>query len=239
MRKTILLSALLAFAVSFPLHSQTKPAVQTSKPAEVTLLTEYTKATQAKDWAKAIEVAHQMVRTSPVVGNYMLLARAQLNSGALEESLATYDVALSASSKGKPAQGKPLEEWKQSRAEIYLWKGNTLLKLKRNDEAAAVYNQAAELSADHGKAYFNLCATLYNIGNTAESAAACRKSLDADPKRDDAWFILGSVLFAEAKINNGKVALSEEGRNALKKYIELAPDGPHAKDVKAMLDMLQ
>lgn len=239
MRKSFSL-AVLFFATLFPLLSQAKPAVQTNKPPEVTLLGEYTKATQAKDWAKAIEVAHQMVRNSPVVGNYLLLARAQLNSGAIEESLATYDVALSSSSKDKPAQGKPLEEWKQSRAEVYLWKGNTLLKLKRYDEAVAVYNQAAELSADHGKAYFNVCATFYNMGNTEASAAACRKSVDADPKRADAWFILGSVLFAGAKPNaNGKVALAEEGRKALKKYLELAPDGPHAKDVKAMLDMLE
>lgn len=219
-------------------QSAVKPAVQQKSSAD-TLLADYSKATQAKDWPKAIELAHQLVRNAPVVGNYMLLARAQMNSGAMEESLATYDVALSTSSKAKPGSGKPLEEWKQSRSEIYLWKGNTLLKLKRTDEAIAVYNQAAELAADHGKAYFNICATLYNLGKTEEAPAECRKAADADPKRADAWFLLGSLLFADAKINNGKVALDEEGRGALNKYLELAPDGAHASDVKAMLKMLE
>ena len=31
---------------------------------------------------------------------------------------------------------------------------------------------------------------------------------------------------------------SPETQEALEKYLELAPDGPHAADVKAMLDML-
>jgi hypothetical protein len=46
------------------------------------------------------------------------------------------------------------------------------------------------------------------------------------------------MLFADAKIDaQGKVAISAECRQALDKYLELAPDGPHASDVKAMLQM--
>src|SRR5665213_1389945 len=71
----------------------------------------------------------------------------------------------------------------------------------------------------------------------SDAAAACRKSLQADPSKADAWFILGSVLFGEATIDaNGKIAISAEARHALDKYFELAPEGPHAPDVKQMLD---
>jgi hypothetical protein len=50
--------------------------------------------------------------------------------------------------------------------------------------------------------------------------------------------VLGSFLFANAKFDaQGKVLITEEGREALQKYLELAPAGPHAADVKAMLDM--
>jgi len=80
---------------------------------------------------------------------------------------------------------------------------------------------------------------LYNIGNTAGSAAACRKSLQADPSRANAWFVLGSDLFADAPITNGKVIVPAEAQQALWKYLELAPDGPHAVDVKAMLQMAE
>jgi cytochrome c-type biogenesis protein CcmH/NrfG len=70
-----------------------------------------------------------------------------------------------------------------------------------------------------------------------DAAAACRKSLQADPSKADAWFILGSVLFGEATIDaNRKIAISAEARHALDKYFELAPEGPHAPDVKQMLD---
>jgi len=45
------------------------------------------------------------------------------------------------------------------------------------------------------------------------------------------------VLFGEATIDaNGKIAISAEARHALDKYFELAPEGPHAPDVKQMLD---
>lgn len=70
-----------------------------------------------------------------------------------------------------------------------------------------------------------------------DAAAGCRKSLQADPSKADAWFILGSVLFGDATFDaNGKIAISAEARHALDKYLELAPEGPHAPDVKQMLD---
>jgi hypothetical protein len=62
--------------------------------------------------------------------------------------------------------------------------------------------------------------------------------VQADPSRANAWFVLGSDLFADAPIDNGKVAATAETREALEKYLTLTPDGPHAADVKAMLQML-
>ena len=63
--------------------------------------------------------------------------------------------------------------------------------------------------------------------------------MQADPARANAWFVLGSDLFADAPIDaNGKVAVTPETREALEKYLALAPDGPHAADVKAMLEMI-
>jgi hypothetical protein len=68
--------------------------------------------------------------------------------------------------------------------------------------------------------------------------AACRKAVAADATNANAWFVLGSLLFADAKVDSaGKVAITAETRQALEKYLELAPDGLHAADVKAMLDM--
>jgi cytochrome c-type biogenesis protein CcmH/NrfG len=78
----------------------------------------------------------------------------------------------------------------------------------------------------------------YNTGDVNGAVTACRQSVQADPSRPDAWFVLGSALFADAKIDaTGKVAITAETRQALEKYLELAPDGPHAADVKSMLQM--
>src|SRR5580692_4898852 len=55
---------------------------------------------------------------------------------------------------------------------------------------------------------------------------ACPRRFRSDPARADTWFILGSVLFMDAKPDaQGKFVISAECRQALEKYIELAPDG--------------
>ena len=41
------------------------------------------------------------------------------------------------------------------------------LKLKQNDAAIAAYGKAATLDPHPATAYFNLCATMYNVGKTA------------------------------------------------------------------------
>ncbi|MGA3262776.1 MAG: hypothetical protein ABSC47_01885 [Terracidiphilus sp.] len=193
---------------------------------------------QAKEWSSAVATAQQLVALKATSLNLRLLANAQLYSGSADAALATYDQALAAAEKEKPAEGQPMNDWKDGLAQIYIGKGNALLKLKRTTEAIDAYNQSAGLASNAGLAYFNVCAVLYNNGNTHDSAAACRKCVQADPARANAWFILGSDLVADAPIDNGKVVATAETREALEKYLALAPDGPHAADVKAMLQMI-
>jgi hypothetical protein len=93
------------------------------------------------------------------------------------------------------------------------------------------------LSSTPGKAYFNVCATLYNTGDVTNAVTACRKCVQADPMNANGWFVLGSSLFGGASADaSGKFAITVETRQALQKYLELAPDGPHAADAKQMLD---
>jgi tetratricopeptide (TPR) repeat protein len=241
MHRSFLLLALLSLAVTGSTNAQA-PVPQSTPEA---LTAAYNQAIQAKDWPGAVTAARQLVEISASSQNLRLLATAQLDdgsvrhdSGAIQESLATYDRALAAAEQEKPAQGQPDADWKDNLSKIYTGKGNALLKLQHNAEAVEAYNHAAEFAANPGLAYFNVCATLYNIGDTHGSAAACRKSVQADPSRANAWFVLGSDLFADSTVGaNGKVGVSDEARQALEKYLELAPDGPHAADVKAMLDM--
>jgi tetratricopeptide (TPR) repeat protein len=233
---SVLATVLLPFVFLLPAAPQ---SANTAGPRNIQSLTaEYNQAMQAKQWPQAVTAAQQLVSLQPTSLNLKLLANAQLYSGASDQALVTYDRTLAAAQQEKPEEGQPQTAWKDSLAQIYIGKGNALLKLHRNPDAIEAYNRSAELSSNPGLAYFNVCAVLYNIGNTKDSAAACRKCVQADPTRANAWFILGSDLFADAPIDaKGTVTISPETRQALEKYLELAPDGPHAADTKAMLQM--
>ncbi|HXC57433.1 MAG TPA: hypothetical protein VNU97_19195 [Rhizomicrobium sp.] len=88
--------------------------------------------------------------------------------------------------------------------------------------------------------YFNSCALLYNAGKTGEAIAACDQAIALDPGKADAYFIKASALFGNGKIgSDGKYVVPQGTVKALNKYLELAPDGPHAPDVHAMLDSLK
>ncbi len=232
----ILITAVVQFLFILSAVSQAT-FISAEKQAEI-LANRYSQAMQTKDWTSAVATAQQLVALKPKATNMKLLADALLFSGSANAALTTYDKALAKAQEEKPAEGESLIEWKDGLAEIYIGEGNALLKLKRTVDAIAAYNQSAAFASNAGRANFNICAVLYNNGNTRESAVACRKCVQADPTRANAWFILGSVLFADAPIDNGKVAATAETRLALEKYLELAPDGPHAADVKAMLEMI-
>jgi tetratricopeptide (TPR) repeat protein len=115
--------------------------------------------------------------------------------------------------------------------------GNAFLKLHRNKEAVDAYGRAASIDEHSATAYFNLCATQYNAGIVEGALGACDKAIAADPTKADAYFIKGSLLIAGSKIDkDGKIVLAPPGTaEALNKYLELAPNGAHANDVKQML----
>jgi tetratricopeptide (TPR) repeat protein len=125
---------------------------------------------------------------------------------------------------------------KAGMGQMYASQGNAYLKLKKNSDAVAAYTKAAELDPNPGVAYFNICATQYNSGNVEGALAACDKAIAADPTKADAYFIKGSLLIASSSLDKeGKVVAAPGTSEALNKYLELAPDGPHANDVKQML----
>jgi len=70
-----------------------------------------------------------------------------------------------------------------------------------------------------------------------DAIAAANKCIALDPTKADAYFIKSSCLFGNATMDaNGKTMVPAEAIAALQKYLELAPDGGHAADVKQMLD---
>jgi tetratricopeptide (TPR) repeat protein len=211
------------------------PAAQSANQSS--LVAKAQAALDAKQWPDAEAALKQLLSSEPRWEYAEALGAAQMNQGHYADSLESYQRAIDLAQKdlaGKNASPAAI-------AQIYTAIGNANLKLKKNDAAIAAYNKAATLAANPAVAYFNLCATMYNMGQpAAKTAAACDKAIAADPKKADAYFVKGSALFGEGVVDkSNKFVVPPGAVEALKQYLVLAPDGPHAQDVKTMLDALK
>ena len=211
------------------------PAAQSE--SQNSLVTKAQAALDAKQWPDAEAALKQLVSSEPRWEYSEALGTAQMNQGHYADSLDSYQRAIDLAQKdlaGKNAS--PTDT-----ARIYTMIGNANLKLKKNDAAITAYNKAATLSPNPAVAYFNICATMYNMGQpAATTAAACDKAIAADPKKADAYFVKGSALFGEGAVDKSNKYVVPPGTvEALKQYLAFAPDGPHVQDVKAMLDGLK
>jgi tetratricopeptide (TPR) repeat protein len=194
-------------------------------------------ALDAKQWPDAEAALKQLSSSAPRWAYFEALGAAQFNQGHYADSLESYQHAIDLAQKdpaGKNASPAAI-------AQMYTTIGNANLKLKKNDAAIAAYNKAATLSPNPAVAYFNFCATMFNMGQpAAKTVPACDKAIAADPKKADAYFVKGSSLYGEGAVDkSNKFVVPPGALEALKQYLVLAPDGPHVQDVKAMLDGLK
>lgn len=122
--------------------------------------------------------------------------------------------------------------------------GGLYVKAGRFDQARQAFEKAATL--DPGKAatyHFNLGATLVNQGAMKEAVEPLRKALELDPNRAVAHYWLGVCLYAvaESKIEGGvvKTVLQPGTVEAFEKYLELEPNGAHAAEARANLQVIE
>ena len=214
-------------------------AENTKAQGENALISQLNPMLQAKNWEGAEPILKQLIASNPNNWEYQqALGTAELNLGKFEDAVATYDKAIplaqNAANSKDPKQNP--DRAKAAVAGMLTNEGTAYTKLKQPQKAVEAYTKAAEMDPNPGTAYFNLCATQYNSGNTQGALAACDKAIAADPNRADAYFIKGSLMVGDSKLDKeGKLEAPAGTSEALNKYLELAPDGPHAGDVKAML----
>jgi tetratricopeptide (TPR) repeat protein len=206
------------------------------------LIAQYNTAVQNKQWQQAADLVKQIIALNPDMWTYRQgLGIALMNLGQYDDAVKSFQDGIKLAQ--VDLQSKPPDS-DAAKAEAGLGsmltnEGNAYIKLKKNDLAIAAYTKAAEIDPNPGVAYFNLCAVQYNMGLMAGASAACDKAIAADPKKADAYFIKGSAMFGDGKLDaNNKYGVPPGTVEVLKKYLELAPDGTHAADVKAMLDSL-
>ena len=239
MRRRLSAVALLAIlALATTALAQTgAPLPAAQSESQNALVAKAQAALDAKQWPDAEAALKQLSSSEPRWEYAQALGTAQMNEGHYADSLDSLQRAIDLAQ--KDPTGKNTSPADTSR--IYTMIGNANLKLKKNDAAIAAYNKAAALSPNPAVAYFNVCATMFNMGQpAAKTAAVCDKAIAADPKKADAYFVKGSALYGEGAVDkSNKFVVPPGAVDALKQYLVLAPDGPHVQDVKAMLDALK
>jgi tetratricopeptide (TPR) repeat protein len=116
--------------------------------------------------------------------------------------------------------------------------GQAYGRLGKLTDAAAAYDSAAK--ADPAKAatyYYNEAATLFNASDMDNAAAAADKAIAADPTKADAYYIKGQALIQKATVDpkTNVITAPPDCVAAYQKYLELAPTGPHAEEIKGIL----
>jgi tetratricopeptide (TPR) repeat protein len=117
--------------------------------------------------------------------------------------------------------------------------GDAYLELERIRDAMAAFNAAFRNDPNPALVYFYLCLEQYVSGLAAAALSACQKAITYDPNYANAYFVTGLLLTTGAKQVGGKLMVPSGTREALQGYLILAPNGPHAGKVRAMLERIQ
>ncbi len=116
--------------------------------------------------------------------------------------------------------------------------GQAFGKENKPKEASDAYDKAAQAEpAKAGMYYFNEAVTAQNAGNGDAAASAADKAIAADPTKALAYYIKGQALIAKSTVDSksGKIVPPPGCVEAYSKYLELAPTGQYAPDVKAIM----
>ena len=116
----------------------------------------------------------------------------------------------------------------------------TLAGGKKFPEAQAELEKAATLNpAGAGQYYYNLGALEVNAGQNDAASETFKKAIAIMPPYAEAFYQYGLTLMAKATMDkDGKTIPVPGTAEAFQKYLELAPNGSHAEEAKAMLATL-
>jgi tetratricopeptide (TPR) repeat protein len=206
------------------------------------LIKQAQEAMTQKNWQGAEQPLQQLVAADPnQYEYYKALGDTEYNLQKFDAALENYQKGIQVAENTKPDPKKPASDPAKVKAAIggmLTQEGNTYIKLHKNTEATEAFKKAAA-SSPGGPAAYNLCVVNYNSGNAQEGVPACDNAIAADPKNANAYFLKGSLMMQQSKQGkDGKLEAPEGTAEALNKYLELEPDGPHANDAKQMLQYI-
>ena len=218
------------------------------------MLTQARADNKAGNYDAAITAMQQATTTKPDEGIlWITLGDAQLGSADAAAKAAKaagtsptdpaiaakYDAAAASYKKGVELNAASKKPSPEAAAAGYNQLGQTYAKMGNAKDSADAYEMAAKAMPNNAAMYyFNEAATLYNAGKLPEAEAAADKAIAADPKKAEAYYIKGQSLIPQATVDpkTQKVVAPPGTVEAYQTYLDLAPDGPHAADVKGILE---
>lgn len=204
----------------------------TKKESE--LIAKANAAIAAEKWQEATDILDKLIVLMPRWNYFQSLGNAHLNLGHFDKALVAYNAGIAGATADTAT---PAQQTIAARAQMLTSKGVALMTLTRTKEAIVAFADAAAISPTPAIAYFKLCFTQYNAEDYKGAAASCAKVVKADPAKADAYFLQGASLYATAAAE--KVAAPAGTAEALKKYLELSPNGPLVGAAQNMLATLQ
>jgi tetratricopeptide (TPR) repeat protein len=117
--------------------------------------------------------------------------------------------------------------------------GEVYARTGKVPEANAAYDAAAK--ADPARAGINLrneVVIFYQMNNAGAQVAAADKAIQVDPNQPILYYLKGQGLVQSATVDakTQRIVLPPGCADAFQKYLELAPTGPYAADVKSILE---
>jgi superkiller protein 3 len=147
---------------------------------------------------EALAHAEQAVQAEATPAALAALARAQIRAQSAAAALQTADKAVAAGA---------------SSADAHEARGEALLAVGKNDEAATELRKALELDPKMNVARIRLASALLAQGQAAQAVAEARKATEADAKSAQAFAVLGVAILAENKANwSDAIAQAQNGR---------------------------
>jgi tetratricopeptide (TPR) repeat protein len=131
---------------------------------------------------------------------------------------------------------------KKPNPEIEAGANNALGEVLANEgkvpDAQAAYDAAAKLNPTQAAMYYTNAAIIMDrAGQVDGTVAAADKAIAADPTKPIPYYLKGKALINKATVDQktGKIVAPPGCAEAYQKYLELAPDGPFAPEVKSVL----